>query len=114
MQKAIVALIVAAVGILGSVYLKYIGVISEPSLIVLILANALIGLFIYYSDKVKSINLKEGELILQEMKETESSVKELGRAVLELNEASSHSLMLESYDSEAHEQAVEKLRKLVA
>ncbi|MBW2942284.1 hypothetical protein [Zhongshania aquimaris] len=113
MQKVISAVFVAVGGIFGSVYLKYIGVISEPSLIVLILAATLVGLFICYADKVKSINLKEGELILQEMKETEASVKELGRAVLELNEASSHSLMLESFDSDADEKAVEKLRKLV-
>ncbi|MBY8967321.1 hypothetical protein KHP57_16635 [Algiphilus sp. NNCM1] len=112
--KVVASLITSFVGIAGSIYLKALGIISEPSLVLLILASTLVGLFLSYSDKVKSVNLKKGELILKEMKDTESSVKELGRAVLEVTEASSHSLMLESFDPDAYEQAVSHLRDLVA
>jgi len=48
------------------------------------------------------------------MKETEASVKEVGRAILAVIEASSHSLMLETFDQKALDGAVEKLKKLIA
>lgn len=113
-MRKVIALLLSTGGIVGSVYLKHIGTISELSFLVLISISVLVGLFVCYSDRVSSINLKKGELILSEMKETESSVKELGRAVLEVTEALNHTRMLESFDSNAHKKAIEKLRGLVA
>lgn len=112
--KWLASLSISCAGIGGSIYLKKVQIISEPSLVILILAFILVGLFIYYSDKVKSINLKEGELTLKEIKETELSVKELGKAILEVTEASSHSIMMETFDSETYEKSVNKLKELIA
>jgi hypothetical protein len=77
-----------------------------------VVISVVVGLFIQYSDSIQSVSLVKGELILKDMKETESSVKELAKAILEFTETSSHGLMLESFDSEANDKAVEKLRKL--
>jgi len=74
--------------------------------------SVLVGIFIQYSDSIQSFNLLKGELILKDIKETESSVKNLAKAILEVTETSSHGIMLESFDSEAKDKAVEKLRKL--
>lgn len=114
MKKAMAALLISLFGISGSICLKGFSFISEASFVIFILTSVLVGLFIAYSDKVRSVNLKEGEIILQEMKEAESSVKELGRAVLDVTEASSHTLMLESFDSDAYDKAIARLRELVA
>ena len=112
MTKKINAIVFSFIGIGGSLALKSSGLITEPSFLSLMVLSVLIGLFISYSDKVHSINLLKGELILKDIKETENSVNELAKAILEVTETSSHSLMLESYDSEANNKAVEKLRKL--
>ncbi len=48
------------------------------------------------------------------MKETEASVKELGKAILAVVEASSHSIMLESFDEKVYTESVNRLKKLIA
>lgn len=106
------ALIFSFIGIVIAILLLFFDLIGEVSFISLVIISVLIGIFINYHDSIQSFNLLKGELILKDMKETESSVKELAKAILEVTEASNHSLMLESYDSEAHDKALEKLRKL--
>lgn len=106
------ALVLSFIGIAIALLLLCFDFIGEVSFISLVIISVLIGIFINYHDSIQSFNLLKGELILKDMKETESSVKELAKAILEVTEASNHSLMLESYDSEAHDKALEKLRKL--
>ena len=114
MKNLIIVSVFLFVALGGASALKIYSIISEPTFLSLIIVIFLIGLFISYSDKVKSINLAKGELILRDMQETEASVKELAKAILEVTEASNHGLMLQSYDGKAHELAIEKLRKLTA
>ena len=106
------ALILSFIGISIALLLICFDFIGEASFISLVVISVVVGIFIQYSDSIQSFNLLKGELILKDMKETESSVKELAKAILEVTEASSHGLMLESYDGEAHEKAIEKLKKL--
>lgn len=110
----IAATILTPAGILGSIKLKSSNLISEPSFVLLLIGSVLIGLFIVYSNKIKVLDFYKGQLILREIKETETSVKELGKAILAVVEASSHSIMLESFDKDAYNDSVEKLKMLIA
>lgn len=112
--RAIIALIFTLIGILGSLQLKVSSIISEPSLIVLVSLSVFIGLIIFLSNRITHFSVSKLEVTLQEMKETEASVKELGKAILAVVEASSHSFMLESFDQKAYDESVERLKKLVA
>ncbi|MDW5418716.1 hypothetical protein R6242_19290 [Iodobacter sp. CM08] len=112
MQNKISGVIIFIIGITGSIMLKIYGIISEPSFLTFTVLTVLIALFIAYSNKVQSISLLKGELILKDIKETEASIKELAKAILEVTETFQHGIMLESFDCEPQEKAVEKLRKL--
>lgn len=107
-------LILSFIGVIIAIILLCFSFIGESSFISLIVISVLIGVIAQYSDSIKSISLLKGELIIQDMKETESSVKELAKAVLEVIETSSHGIMAESFDSEAKNKAVEKLKKLTS
>ena len=106
------ALILSFIGIALALLLLCFDLIGEASFILLVVICVIVGIFIQYSDSIQSFNLLKGELILKDIKETESSVKELAKAILEVTETSSHGLMAETFDSEAKNKAVEKLRKL--
>ena len=112
--RQVSAVLVAISGIGGSVWLKVSGVIGELSLIVLLAASVLVGLFIAYVDRVHSIKISEMELTLKEAKEVEASVKKLATAVLNVFEAESHGMMLESYDAKKAQEAVAELKALIA
>ena len=117
MKKAIsiiAAIALALIGIFGSIKLKSSNIISELSFVFLLVVSVLVGLLIAYPDKVKVIDLFKGQLILKEIKETETSVKELGKAILAVVEASNHSIMIESFDKDTYNKSVEKLKMLVA
>jgi len=106
------ALILSFIGIAIALLLLCFGFIGEVSFISLVIISVVIGIFINYHDSIQSFNLLKGELVLKDIKDTESSIKELAKAILEVTETSNHGLMLESYNSEAHDKAIEKLRKL--
>jgi hypothetical protein len=111
--KAIIGLLISFGGIFGSIQLKYAKIISEPSLVLLITTSALIGLFIFYADKIKSISFGKGEIILKEIKDTESSIKILGQAIIELANASQF-IAMESFDLKKYEKAVAELENLIS
>jgi uncharacterized membrane protein len=106
------ALILSFIIFATAIILKCFGFIGDAAFISLVVISVLVGFIIQYFDSIQSFSLLKGELILKDIKETESSVKELAKAILEVTETSSHGLMLESFDSEAKDKAVEKLRKL--
>lgn len=112
MTTKIGAIFISLICIGGSLALFIYGLIGEPYFLAFVVISALIGLFVFSFDRVQSVNLLKGELILKDMKETEASVKVLANAILEVVETSNHTIMLESFDSEAQEKAVEKLRTL--
>ena len=106
------ALILSIIGIALALFLLCYDFIGEVTFILLVSISILVGIFIQYSGSIQSFNLLKGEMILKDIKERESAVKDLAKAILEVTETSSHSIMLESFDSDAHDKAVEKLRKL--
>ena len=95
-----------------SLWLKKYSNLSEASFMILVTLSAIFSILIPNLNQLKSFSIAKGELVLQEMRETETSVKELAKAILEVTETSSHGLMLESFDGEAQDRAVEQLRKL--
>lgn len=112
-NRVIAATILSVIGIAGSLKLKSTGLISEPTLVFFVGFAIVAGLFIAFLERIKSLNLYEMQLTLHEMKETEASVKEVATALLDVIEAKSHTLMLESYDADAANQAIERLKKLM-
>ncbi len=111
--RIIGAIILCVIGVLGSLQLKRSGDISELSFIGLVSLSIFVGFLVFVSDRLTHVSLSKLEMTLQEMRQTEASVKELGRAILAVVEASSHSLMLETFDEKAYNESVERLRKLV-
>ena len=111
-KNKINALILSFIGITLSLLLICFDFIGEPSFVSLIVISVVVGIFVRYSDSIQSLSLLKGELILKDIKETEASVKELAKAILEVIETSSHAIMRESFDREAKDKAVKKLRKL--
>lgn len=106
------ALYFSLIGFALAILLLIFKFIGETSFIILIGMSIISGIFILYPNKIQSMNLYKGEIILRDIQDTEKSIKELAKAILEVTEASSHSIMLESFDSEAYNEAVEKLRDL--
>lgn len=112
--KYVSATLIALAASAGSVSLKVYEIIGEPTLLVLLVASLLLGLFIAYADRVHSLKISEMELTLKEAKEVEASVRELARAILDVFESKSHGLMLESYDAKKAEDAMAELKRLIA
>lgn len=107
-----ISIITLFVGFKVSLWLKEYSNLSEASFMLVLIFFMLFSILLPRLNKFQSFSLVKGELVLQEMKETEASVKELAKAILEVIETSSHGIMIESFDSKAQNKAVEKLRKL--
>jgi hypothetical protein len=114
MTRKIGAVIITLVCIGGSLALIVYGLIGEPYFLALLVLSAVIGLFVFYLDKVQSVNLLKGELILKDVKETHDSVKILAKYIVEVVETSDHAIMLESFDREAQKEALAKLKELAS
>jgi hypothetical protein len=112
--KVIGATVLALAGILGSVGLKLSGAVSEPTLIVFVGFSLAVGLFVAYSDRIEYFSLKNLDLKLREIRQAEASVKEVAGTLLDVIEKKSHGLMLQSYDAKAADEAIERLKKLIA
>lgn len=108
-----IAVVLMLLGFIGlSIWLRGYASLSEASFMVLVTLSAILSVLLPNLNQVKSFSISKGELVLQEMKETEASVQELAKAIVEVQEAGNHGIMLESYDSEAHNAAIENLRRL--
>ena len=108
------AIILCVSGVFGSVKLIEMKFIGEVSFVALLCFTVLISLLVAFMWKVESFKASGAsiEVKLREIKEAEKSVKELSLAILDVMDAKDHGLMLESYDRQAYEQAVEKVKKL--
>ena len=108
------AIILCVSGVFGSVRLIEQKFIGEASFVALLCFTVLISLLLAFMWKVESFKASGAsiEVKLREIKEAEKSVKELSLAILDVMDAKDHGLMLESYDRQAYEQAVEKVKKL--
>jgi len=115
-------MLITVLSIAGILYLKAIGFISEPSFVALVLAACLIGLFIAFSDRVKSMNLKSGELVLSEINEKhadilklEHSVKEISAATLDMVEVSrAGNWAVSDEENQKYDSAKERLTNLLS
>ena len=111
--KAIISFLIALILLAGSVALKVFSVIGEISFVLFIITSLLIGLALYFSDKVKILDFRKGQLILQDIKETEQSVKKLSLLTLELMEVSNEgAVQWSNFDEEKFKEVADKLRKL--
>lgn len=116
MPRVTGAMILSIIGILGSVKLKVDGIVSEPSLVILIGFSLLVGIFIAYSNRIKELNFRELKLTLEEIKETEDAVRELAAAVFMVFTTRPPALQLSGmdWDKEKHQKALVKLAALAS
>lgn len=111
----ITALVVAIflMGICGSLYLRNLEGLSEASFMLLVTISFIFSILLPNLNQLQSFSLTKGELILQEIKVSESAIRELAIATVELVEASTEFAMVsEEYNQEHYERAIEKIRKL--
>ena len=86
MKRAIAATVVG-LGLLGlSIALLVIGEVSEPTFAFLFGASLLTALAIFFSDRIKEIDLRGAKLILQEIRESKAEIEERERKVRKLSE----------------------------
>ena len=109
-----ISIVTLVIGFKVSLWLKEYSNLSEPSFIIVLTFFMIFSILLPRINRLQSFSLTKGELVLQDIKETEASVKELAKAILEVTETSSHAIMRESFDREAKDNAVDKLRKLTS
>jgi competence protein ComGC len=112
-MKPAVVITLFILGIMCSLWLKSGLDLSEASFMVLVIIAAIFSILIPNLGQLKSFSITKGELILQEVKDSEAAVKELAIATLELVEASSDgSIVTEDYDSSRYDNAVNTIKSL--
>ncbi len=110
--KPLIVILLFVFFVYCSVLFKGIVGLSETSLMVLITISALFSLLLPNINQLKSFSIAKGELILQEVKERESIVKDLAMATAELVEASTESAITYNMDVEKYNNALEKVKNL--
>jgi hypothetical protein len=111
--RVIAAIILTTIGIVGSVKLKLSSVISEPTLVIFVAFSLVLGLVIAVIERIESFSLRSLGVKLREIRETEASIKELGKAIHDVFETKSFAIMDESYDADAADAAMAKLKTLI-
>jgi hypothetical protein len=109
-----IATVFACIGIFGSVKLKSLYTLSEPSLLALLFGSVLLGLFIAYSDKVQVVDFSKGQLVLREIKASEDVVKRLAMLVAETTESSmdgAYYALVPEHDKKVRA-CIEEIRKI--
>lgn len=111
--KPIIVIGIFLIGVKCSLWLKSYAKLCEASLMVLITLSAIFAILLPNLNQLKSFSITKGELILQDIKDSEAAVKELAIATLELVEAISEgALFLEKFDDTRYESAVKKIEFL--
>ena len=95
-----------------SLQLKSEGFVGEVSLVALLIASLVAGFIVFFRKNLKKASFSGG-IELQEIKDTEASVKQIAAAVLELAEADEDGIKLESWDEDRYQKAKESIRKLI-
>lgn len=113
LMKPVIVIALFILGIMCSLWLKSHEDLSEASLMVLVTLAAIFSILIPNLGQLKSFSITKGELILQEVKDSEAAVKELAIATLELVEASNDgSIVTEEFDSARYDKAVNTIKSL--
>lgn len=107
------AMIVLFVGC--SLWLKLYAGLSEASFMALVTISVVLGFLLPNIDRLKSFSLTRGEVILQEIKDSEVAIKELALATLELVEASTKGARVtEEFDQDRFKRSIERMKSLTS
>jgi hypothetical protein len=107
-----ISIITLGIGFKVSLWLKEYSKLSEPSFMLILIFFMIFSILLPRLNSLQSFSLTKGELVLRDIKETERSVKQLAKAVLDVEETSGDKLLLQSIDESAHKEAVDRLKKL--
>lgn len=110
--KAIVLLAILA---FGSVQLKINGFIGDPALVSLLALSLLSGFIVYLQARIKKAGPAGIELhkAIQEVRESEATVKELAAAIVEVIAAdATGAIRHDQWDSERFGKALDNLKRL--
>jgi len=111
--KPALVVILFLVGLYGALWLKSSVSLSEASFMVLVTLSAIFSTLLPNLNQLKSFSIARGELILQEVKDSEEAVRELAIAVLDVVETSTeYSIVTEEFDEGHYDKAVERVRLL--
>lgn len=103
------------IGIGGSLCLKTFLGLSEASFMVLVTLSFVFSILLPNLNQLKSFSITKGELILQEVKDSEAAVRELAIATVDLVEASNEfAIVTEEFDQDRYDKAVDKIRNLTS
>ncbi|TMX32032.1 hypothetical protein DA096_08875 [Vibrio rotiferianus] len=113
--KPTIVVVIFLVSVWGAMWLKNNVNLSEASFMILITLAAIFSILLPNLNQLKSFSITRGELILQEIKDSEVAVKELALATLELVEASTEAaIVTNDFDEERYKRAIEELKSLTA
>jgi hypothetical protein len=111
--KPIMVMTTLGISVYLALSLKEFSKLSETSFMVLLTMSFLISIILPNLHQLKSFSLTKGELVLQEVKETESNIKELALATVELVESGTDGLLaIHHHDRERYERAKQTITKL--
>lgn len=111
--KPVVVLALFIFGVIGSAWLKILLNLSEVSFMGLVSLSAIFSILLPNLNQLKSLSITRGELILQEVKDSEAAIKELAIATVNLVESANEgSIVTEEFDQERYDEAVEKIKDL--
>ncbi|WP_157890280.1 hypothetical protein [Marinobacterium aestuarii] len=113
--KPIMVVVIFIISVWCSLWLKSYADLSEISFMGLITISSIYSILLPNLNKLKSFSLARGEVILQEVKDSEAAVKELALATLNLVEASNDgSIVAEDFDQGRYNQSVERIKSLTS
>jgi hypothetical protein len=113
LAKSITAIILAFIGILGSVQLLKDHSISEVIFVGLCSLSSIIGLFIGFIERIKVLSLKDLKLTLHKIEDSKKEIKDLALAVADLVEAASAgSIVTEDYDDTKFKDSLKRVREI--
>ncbi|HEY0922075.1 hypothetical protein [Rheinheimera pacifica] len=113
--KPALVLVFLLTGIGGSAWLMSQLNLSEASFMVLVTLSAIFSILLPNLNQLKSFSITKGELILQEVKDSEAAIKELAIATADLVEAANEgSIVSHGFNQARYDQAVEKIRALTS
>ncbi|MUK32177.1 hypothetical protein GNP44_19120 [Aliivibrio fischeri] len=118
MKKLLKPLIVVLIFIglvMCSLWFKNYASLSEASLMMLVTLSAIFSILLPNLNQLKSFSITKGELILQEVKDSEIAIKELASATLELVESSTEAaIVTNEFDEARYKKAIEEVKLLIA
>ncbi len=111
--RSITAIILAFIGIFGSVQLLKDHSISEVTFVGLCSLCCIISLFIGFIERIKILSLKDLKLTLHKIEDSKKEIKALALAVADLVEAASAgSIVTEDYNDTKFKDSLKRVREI--